>query len=89
MQGRVCSHLHARKLSSEADPCALVQVQKELLQDGVFRAIPGLTSEQAAVVHLNGTWTATLDLAGELYRACFDSQETAVEAFHAAGAVAA
>ena len=63
------------------------RVQMDQLQDGVFRAVPGLTAEKAAVTHMNGTWTATLDLAGEVYRAYFDSQEAALEAYHAAGAV--
>ena len=63
--------------------------QSQLLQDGVFRAVPGITSEKVAVLNVNGTWTATLDLAGELYRAYFDTQDAALEAYHAAGMVPA
>ena len=62
--------------------------QLDQLQDGVFRAIPGLSAEPSTVSHTSGTWMATLDLAGETYRAYFDSQEAALEAYHAAGAVA-
>ncbi|KAK9809821.1 hypothetical protein WJX73_009818 [Symbiochloris irregularis] len=57
------------------------------VQDGVFRAIPhGLSLAPSTVSSLSGVWTATLNLAGELYVAHFDSQEAALEAFHAAGA---
>lgn len=57
-------------------------------QDGVFRAIPqGLSNAPSSVASKGGIWTATLNLAGELYRAHFDSQEAALEAYHAAGAV--
>ena len=63
-------------------------LQPSLQQDGVFRAIAnGLSNAPSSVASKGGIWTATLNLAGELYRAHFDSQEAALEAYHAAGAV--
>ena len=63
-------------------------MQPTLQQDGVFRAVPqGLSNAPSSVASKGGIWTATLNLAGELYRAHFDSQDAALEAYHAAGAV--
>ena len=57
----------------------------ELLLDGVFRAVPdSISSKEGGVALDHGTWTATLNLAGELYKAFFESQAAAEEAFQAA-----
>ncbi|KAK9809236.1 hypothetical protein WJX72_011881 [[Myrmecia] bisecta] len=71
-----------RKGAAPAEP---VFLQPPL--DGVFRAIPdGLTGdEEGKVVMQHGSWTATLNVAGELYQAYFETQEAAAEAFNAAG----
>eukprot|EP00955_Chlamydomonas_euryale_P059701 357473-Chlamydomonas_euryale.AAC.9 len=59
--------------------------------DGIFRAVPnGLCGQPGGVSSgKNGRWVVTLNLAGELYRAFFDTQDDAQEAFNAAGQVVA
>ena len=58
------------------------------LKDGVFRAVPeGLSQEASKVMVQNGHWTVILNCAGELYQAFFESQEAALEAFNASGAI--
>ena len=55
--------------------------------DGVFRAVPKETTNFEPGVDLdNGTWVANIDLGGEIYQACLDSQEAALEAYEAAAA---
>uniref|UniRef100_A0A7S0S0T7 TF-B3 domain-containing protein n=1 Tax=Chlamydomonas leiostraca TaxID=1034604 RepID=A0A7S0S0T7_9CHLO len=59
--------------------------------DGIFRAVPntgGTGTPSGVAPGKAGRWVVTLNLAGELYQAYFDTQEDAGEAFHAAGGVA-
>lgn len=44
--------------------------------DGIFRAVPGGLGSQAGGVNAakNGRWVVSLNLAGELYQAFFDTQ---------------
>jgi hypothetical protein len=55
--------------------------------DGIFRAVPnGLGSAPGGItVNKTGRWVVTLNLAGELYQALFDTQDDAQEAYNAAG----
>lgn len=56
--------------------------------DGIFRAVPNTASSgvtSGVAPGKAGRWVVTLNLAGELYQAHFDTQEDAGEAFHAAG----
>ncbi|GAX81655.1 hypothetical protein CEUSTIGMA_g9083.t1 [Chlamydomonas eustigma] len=55
--------------------------------DGIFRAVPnGLGNALGGVsVNKTGRWVVTLNLAGELYQALFDTQDDALEAYNAAG----
>eukprot|EP00798_Chlamydomonas_sp_ICE-L_P022684 gene22684-29836_t len=58
--------------------------------DGVFRAMPngvGRLPGGGVQESKSGQWMVSLNLSGELYRAFFDSEEDADEAFHAAGGV--
>ena len=61
--------------------------------DGIFRAVPhGIIHainqpHGGVVVSKNGRWVVSLNLAGELHQALFDTQEDAQEAYNASGAM--
>ena len=58
--------------------------------DGIFRAVPntpGSMLTSGVAPGKAGRWVVTLNLAGELYQAYFDTQEDAQEAFNAAGGI--
>ncbi|GLC37118.1 hypothetical protein PLESTB_000981700 [Pleodorina starrii] len=78
------------RLRSRGDEGAsLAVLDMEAPSDGIFRA---LVMQHAAPVPLgvvlarNNRWTATLEVAGEVYQAFFDTRDDAVEAVIAAGA---
>lgn len=57
----------------------------EQLVDGIFRASPsGNTNATGRVGLEHGIWAASINLAGELYQAFFESEAAAREAFEAA-----
>jgi hypothetical protein len=61
--------------------------ESEPAVDGIFRAVPNGLGSLAVGISANrsGRWVVSLNLAGELYQAQFDTQEDAQEAFNAAG----
>ncbi|GFR51388.1 hypothetical protein Agub_g13818, partial [Astrephomene gubernaculifera] len=71
------------------DGVSLSVLDLEAPSDGVFRALvlpPAAPVPLGVALARNNRWTATLDVAGELYQAFFDTREDAVEAITAAGA---
>ncbi|KAG2482326.1 hypothetical protein HYH03_018735 [Edaphochlamys debaryana] len=68
---------------------SLSVLDMEAPSDGIFRAVVLHQSGSVPVgvaLARNNRWTATLDVAGELYQAFFDTRDDAVEALTAAGA---
>ena len=58
-------------------------VFSEPILDGVFRASPYTT--ESGVAYQNDMWITSVTLAGEVYQACFDSEDAAQEASDACG----
>lgn len=80
----------ARKRTRPSGPGMIADVEPAV--DGIFRAVPhGLVAaglpHGGVAVSKNGRWVVSLNLAGEMYQALFDTQEDAQEAYNAAGAM--
>jgi hypothetical protein len=77
---------------SKAGGAGAALADAEPVVDGIFRAVPGGASAGSPTAGVScsktGRWSVTLSLSGELYRAYFDTQEDALEAFNASGSAA-
>lgn len=76
----------ARK-RSKTGPYSSALQETEPAADGIFRAVPGGLGDQPGGVSASksGRWVVSLNMAGELYQAFFDTQEDAQEAYNATG----